>query len=192
MDSVNTVLYLIVGDVMPPHIDGTNPIIGGNTAHTVYKSTDGGSTWNDIHVGSELPEWFHVSSIAVDPDGRLYVEGISGLYIYSADVPTGIGDVMGQASVPMEYELLPNYPNPFNPVTTLRYQLPKTTNLRLAIYNVLGQHIRTLVDATQDAGHYAVQWDGRNLHGDSVSSGVYLYHLESQVHAMTRKMLLLR
>jgi hypothetical protein len=110
----------------------------------------------------------------------------------NVDFPTDIDELNGQSTLPIDYALLPNVPNPFNPVTTLRYQLPKTTNLRLAIYNVLGQRVRVLVDETQDAGHYAVQWDGRNQNGGQVSSGVYLYHLECRERALTGKMLLLR
>lgn len=103
-----------------------------------------------------------------------------------------------QGAIPPRFELAQNYPNPFNPATQIHYQLPKTAKARLAIFNSLGQKVRTLVngDKPQAAGFYTVEWDGRNDTGERVSSGIYFYRLEaetaSQTVVQTRKMILLK
>jgi len=91
----------------------------------------------------------------------------------------------------MHYELFSNYPNPFNPTTTIKYQLPQAGRVTLRIYNMLGQIVRTLVDTEVEAGVHAASWDAKNDHGEFVSSGVYIYQLKAGTQAVrTKKMLL--
>ena len=85
-----------------------------------------------------------------------------------------------------------NFPNPFNPTTTIRYSLPEVSEVRLAIYNVLGQQVRVLVDAVEDAGIYSVKWDGRDAFGHEVTTGMYLYRLEAGSNLAVRKMMLVK
>jgi hypothetical protein len=87
-----------------------------------------------------------------------------------------------------------NYPNPFNPVTTIQYGLKEPAEVKLEIYNVAGQLVRTLVDEFQTprAGGFTVRWDGTNDRGDGVASGVYFYRLRAGTFSQTRKMALLR
>ena len=94
--------------------------------------------------------------------------------------------------VPVAFGLEQNYPNPFNPETTIRYQIGKRSPVRLDIYNLVGQRVRTLVRATLEAGFHSVRWDGRNDEGVSVASGVYLYRLHAGDITATRTMLLIR
>ena len=91
-----------------------------------------------------------------------------------------------------DFRLAQNYPNPFNPSTVISYQLSGISEVRLAIYNLLGEKIATLVDARQNAGNHQVQWNGRDQSGQQVSSGIYLYRLEAEGGARSRKMILLR
>ena len=85
-----------------------------------------------------------------------------------------------------------NLPNPFNPATTIRYSLGAGVDVRLAIYNVLGQEVRQLVQAFQPAGNYTVVWDGRDAFGRQVATGVYMYRLEAGSHLAVRKMLFMK
>jgi fibronectin type 3 domain-containing protein len=85
-----------------------------------------------------------------------------------------------------------NLPNPFNPSTTIPYTLPGTSRVRLMVYNVLGQQVRVLVDAEQEAGAHQAVWDGRDASGHTVSSGVYFYRLEAGPQAAVRRMVLTR
>ena len=95
-------------------------------------------------------------------------------------------------SLPLAYALNQNFPNPFNPTTTICYSVRERHETKLVIYNMLGQTVRTLVHRPQDAGIYTVQWDGRNDHGQQVSSGVYFYRLKSGTFVDTKRMLLLQ
>ena len=89
-------------------------------------------------------------------------------------------------------ELLANYPNPFNPETTIRYQLSEPVWVRLEIFNALGQQIHTLVDAEQASGIHHVRWDGREAWGNQVGAGVYLYRLTAGPVMATQKMFLVK
>lgn len=94
--------------------------------------------------------------------------------------------------VPAAFALLPNYPNPFNPETQLRFTLPAPGRVTLEIYDGLGQRVRTLIAEQRPAGFYTVAWDGRDQAGRAVASGAYLAHLRSGEYRAVRKMLLLR
>ena len=85
-----------------------------------------------------------------------------------------------------------NYPNPFNPATTIRYTLPEASDVRLTVYNILGQQVRVLVSTKQMPGVYSVSWDSRDAYGRSVASGLYFYRLEAGPHVAVRKMLLMK
>ncbi|MFC1539653.1 T9SS type A sorting domain-containing protein [Candidatus Latescibacterota bacterium] len=87
--------------------------------------------------------------------------------------------------------LYENYPNPFNPTTTIKYSLKENKHTKLVIYNSLGQVIRTLVHDVQDAGIHSVQWDGRDDNARHVSSGLYFYRLETGSFVKTQRMMLL-
>ncbi|MFQ5572084.1 MAG: FlgD immunoglobulin-like domain containing protein, partial [Rhodothermales bacterium] len=94
--------------------------------------------------------------------------------------------------VPERFELGPNYPNPFNPTTTITYALPEPVRVQLILYNLLGQPVRTLVDREQQAGRYTVAWDGRDDTRRLVASGTYYYQLRAGSFVATRPMTLLK
>jgi len=85
-----------------------------------------------------------------------------------------------------------NFPNPFNPTTTIKYKLLKSNNVRLTIYNLLGQHVKTLVYTFQDAGEHSVVWDAMEDGNNPVSSGMYFYSLEINNQTFQKKMVLVR
>ena len=94
---------------------------------------------------------------------------------------------------PEAFALADNFPNPFNPTTTIRYALPQAADVELTVYNVVGQPVRTLVAEYQSAGRYAVEWDATNDSGHSLSSGMYLYRLQAGGEFLkVKKMLLLK
>lgn len=94
--------------------------------------------------------------------------------------------------VPDEVKLLPNYPNPFQGQTTLRFTLPEQQEVRLVIYDVLGRAVRTLVNEQKQSGVHSIRWDGRNNAGQPVASGLYLGRLEVGETTQTRKLLLVK
>jgi flagellar hook assembly protein FlgD len=85
-----------------------------------------------------------------------------------------------------------NFPNPFNPITTLRYDLPNKLFVTISIYNMLGKQIKVLVNTTQEAGFKSMQWDATNSMGTPVSAGVYLYQIQAGEFVETKKMVLLK
>jgi hypothetical protein len=102
---------------------------------------------------------------------------------------SGIYTAIGEAGVttPIEYSLSQNYPNPFNPVTQINYQLAKAGNVRVSIFNALGQEVDILVNESQNAGNHTINWNA-----SSFPSGVYVYKLESGSYVSNKKMILIK
>ncbi len=94
--------------------------------------------------------------------------------------------------IPEQFKLFQNNPNPFNPSTTIKYDLPEASTVTLKIYNLLGKEVIKLIDEFQLAGTKTVNWDGKNGNGIPVNSGVYLYSLTCNNYLQTKKMLLLK
>jgi hypothetical protein len=89
--------------------------------------------------------------------------------------------------IPTQFELSQNYPNPFNPSTAIRFSLPEQTQMKINLYNMLGELVKTISEGTYEAGNYKVNFDASDL-----SSGVYIYRLESEAFVQVKKMVLLR
>lgn len=94
--------------------------------------------------------------------------------------------------LPSESALLQNFPNPFNPNTTIEYQIREFNPVELSVYDVLGQKVRTLVATSQQPGYYRIQWDGRTDTGATAASGVYIYQLKTGAHIESRRLTLLK
>lgn len=104
----------------------------------------------------------------------------------------GIVSVEDKAPLPERFALHQNHPNPFNPVTTIQYDLPEETTVQLTLYDILGHEVATLVDDRQLAGYHTVTWDGRDRSGDKAATGVYIYQLKTDGFVETKKLILLR
>ena len=102
-----------------------------------------------------------------------------------------LGALPGAAVQPAQFSLGSNYPNPFNPATVIPYRLQQPMLVRLEVFNVLGQHIATLVDGQQSEGFYTARWDGTDAAGAAVAAGVYLYRLSGEGVQATRSMVLI-
>jgi len=96
------------------------------------------------------------------------------------------------STIPTRYALLPAYPNPFNPRTTITYHLPEKTDVSLVIYNIIGERIHDMVSGIRQAGEYAVTWDGRDNLGALVPSGLYICRFKAGSRTFTQKFLLIR
>ena len=104
-------------------------------------------------------------------------------------IHTGLEDAM---LLPDKLSLHQNYPNPFNPTTMIGYDLPEQNDVTLAIYDILGKKIKSLVNQKMDAGRHTSLWDGTDHSGKIVSGGVYFYRLQSNDFIQTRKMLFIK
>jgi hypothetical protein len=94
--------------------------------------------------------------------------------------------------LPHAFNLYNNYPNPFNPVTTLRYDLPEDALVNITIYDIMGRIVRTLINSQQNAGFKSIQWNATNDAGSPLSAGLYLYKIQADNFVQTRKMVLLK
>ena len=118
-----------------------------------------------------------------------------GLATVSVPIDINVSDATATplvAAVPTSFALHPTVPNPFRSATTIRYDVPRSGNVRLAIYDVSGRLVRTLRDGPEEAGFRTVTWDGRDAGGQRVSSGVYFYSLSAGERVFQRKMVMLR
>ena len=92
----------------------------------------------------------------------------------------------------ISFQILPNYPNPFNPITTLRYDLPEDAMVNITIYDMMGRQVKTLINDQQTAGYRSTQWNATNDADSPVSAGIYLYMIQAGDFRQTKKMVLLK
>ncbi len=194
-------------------IEGTD----GDDNFPVYAfvdyTTDGGTTWNAVYHRSDLegstknifsPSAFLSYDLTIGLTGQTAVQfrfwwrnpnndadyaqwTVDNVYLTTWAGGTTQANEPGGRTLPTGYALSQNYPNPFNPVTKIRYEVPVAGEVRIDIYNLLGQRVTTLVNGHVTAGRHEVHFDGRNL-----ASGVYFYRLAAPNQVITRKMLLLK
>ncbi len=105
-------------------------------------------------------------------------------------VPTEVSD--NGLSLPITYRLFNNYPNPFNPTTTISFEIPQSENVTLNIFNSLGQFVRTLTSGNLSAGRHSFIWDGRDDSNNDIASGIYFYKLTAGTFSQTSRMVLLK
>ncbi|HQJ95813.1 MAG TPA: FlgD immunoglobulin-like domain containing protein [Candidatus Cloacimonas sp.] len=172
---------------------------GNNTNYTLPDSSD-----KDVILNATGTQLFNaLKSIGGSSDQKKVVVtwkviATDGLYQTISDSRTltlqndGINAVEDNKVIPTKFDVGQNYPNPFNPTTNIRYELPKVADVKVVIYNILGQPVRTLVNAKQEAGVYTITWDGKNDLGMPVSSGTYIYRVTAGEFSATKKMNLLK
>jgi hypothetical protein len=196
-----------------------NNIVTNSAEYGIHGSTwtqlEYNNVWNNNpnYTGGAVPG---TGSISLDP---LYSNAALGLYYLQTaspcidaghpdpqyNDPDGSRNDMGAfwydaglllpkqtLGLPSDYSLAQNYPNPFNPTTMIRFALPKSSNVKLAVFNILGQQIVTLVNESRQAGIHEVVWDGRDRQGQTVASGIYFYHLTTDDFVDSKKMVLLK
>ncbi len=120
-------------------------------------------------------------------DGRAILFTTDGPLL--ADTSTS---VKPEPIIPTDTYLYPNFPNPFNPSTEIRFDLPQTAQAELSIYNIRGQLVATLIDVIVPAGVHQVSWNGKNMLGQTVASGIYIYSLKTPGYQESKKMLLVK
>jgi len=124
-------------------------------------------------------------------DGWDVVPASNGPRSISVDIGWYLG-MNDEAVIPDVFALHQNYPNPFNPVTTIRYDIPEQALVRIDIYNILGQKVAVLVEGLHEPGFHAVRWNGTNMYGNALSSGMYFYHIKAGDFRNVKKLLLVK
>jgi len=154
-----------------------------------------------------------LSMFFVGQNGELIQEGISNCSLQSGSGGEDSGGICGQVShfsdvalapqegipaaveanaLPEGYSLSQNFPNPFNPETTISYMLPEASHVTITVYSLLGQHVKTLLDNAVSAGNYSVTWDGTDQSGRRVTSGLYIYRIQAGNFTQSRKLMLMK
>jgi len=147
----------------------------------LYRINDGGHNWPGSVPPPGLP-WLGFTNQDIDANSVIWN------FFKRNPHPNPSGGIVDNVNNSLKnFHLFPNYPNPFNPKTTISYQLQKTSNVELSIYNLFGQKVVTLVSKKQSAGTYDVRWDASNF-----ASGMYFYELEAGNYSNTIKLILLR
>ena len=155
-----------------------------------------GQNWHKTHAGGVAKPTVDIFSI----DHSRYLTQYRMMYDALKNSPetegvTELRRILAQfikLALPKEDRLGQNFPNPFNASTQIEYQLSNPNHVRLAVYDLLGQKVRTLVDEKRDAGSYTIVWDGKDNSGQAVGSGIYLYRMVKGDFVRAKRMLLLR
>lgn len=147
-----------------------------------------------------LKYWDETAETWVETDG-VSLAGTAGIVTFETDVvapyyavftSSSATQIVNQSIVTDGFVLGQNYPNPFNPTTRIDFQIPATGNVKLSIYNMLGQEVRSLVNEIKPAGVHQVAWDGRDNQGFMLSSGMYFYKLEVSEQSQIRRLVLMK
>ena len=160
-----------------------------HTSTGTFAGTAGSANWLVDWVAPESgtgPVTLYVAGNAANNNGNTSGDLIYATSFTFAEVMTAVGDT------PYLARLLPNYPNPFNPMTTISFELPVEQNVNLTIYAVDGRRVKTLIDGSRGAGLNAVNWDGTDHAGRAMPSGTYLYQLRTGQTVATERMVLAR
>ena len=136
---------------------------------------------------------FGENTSVIQYNDSLYLGTLHDSYIGVIPLPE---ELLSDRNVPQlvasEYQLNQNFPNPFNPITTVRYDLPEDSFVDVTVYDMLGNVVNNLVNTNQSSGYKSIQWDATNSQGEPVSAGVYLYKIQAGDFVDTKKMVLLK
>ena len=160
---------------------------------TILVSDDEGQTWSDLTSGLSPNEMFYLGGdLELTSSGYLYA---GARYVHRSAYPVSTPPLdIEPINIPEEFSftLYPAYPNPFNPITTLHYDMPEDNLVNITIYDMVGRVVKTLININQTAGYHSIRWSATNYTGQPVSAGLYLYSIEAGDFRQTRKMVLLK
>ncbi|MEW5922677.1 MAG: two-component regulator propeller domain-containing protein [Candidatus Zixiibacteriota bacterium] len=185
---------LAPGAVTAVAVDSLGYIWAGHAwtnAFDVWLSVFDGAVWVTYDRYNGVGSNADVTDITVDTAGMVWIstfgDGLTSFEHESSDAPDD-----NRSSLPASFNLLQNFPNPFNASTKISYALSRRAHVTISIYNVLGRNIMELVDAVIEPGEHAVIWDGNDFSGNPASSGIYFYEIRSDDFRQTRKMVLMK
>ncbi|MCH7965765.1 MAG: M6 family metalloprotease domain-containing protein [Bacteroidetes bacterium] len=150
-------------------------------------------------TGSQVSDLFTIDVITGEGTiiGSVGLQALTGLAYAETGIVNDVQDDENNNTIPTDFALSQNYPNPFNPSTSIEFSVPVDANVTLTIYNLLGQVITTLVNREISAGNYSVVWNGTDINGLQVSSGIYFYEMKTNgnngtAYSQMKKMVFLK
>ena len=179
-DTIDYIIYATIGQYPPEEIDDTTglsyPILYQDIAEEAFRDVPG----NNVTIRFSV--WAHdgIDSLKIGGEDRvLYVNRYEYLDVEDSTIPS-------------DFALHGNYPNPFNPTTQIRFDLPNKNDVKINIYNMLGQKVKVFSMPNTPAGTHTITWNATNQSGQPLSAGVYLYQMIAEDFVKTRKMILLK
>ncbi|NWF50716.1 MAG: choice-of-anchor D domain-containing protein [Ignavibacteriaceae bacterium] len=196
-------------DVIPVELVSLSAGIIGNDVElkwsTASETNNRGFEIQRLSINHKVKQWHNVgfvegSGTSINNNSYTFIDrnltpgaysyrikqiDLDGRFNYTGEIAVEIG-------IPVKFALEQNYPNPFNPSTKINYSIPKESDVKLTVYDLLGREIYTLVDDIQKPGYYEVEWKGLNSSQIPVTSGTYFFRLQAGSYSAVKKMLLLR
>jgi len=190
----DTEKYVLGDAVAADRLKDLTVVSYNNEAEGEYRVVVVNVNGRPIVSGSGAIVTIPVSAVGEKFDGVGDISLLDAVLEESVQVELDQAALALKVQLPKAFALSQNYPNPFNPSTTIAFDIPegKEANVRLNVYNMRGQLIRTLVDEVKSEGSYQIQWDGTDNYGRRVSSGVYFYRITTGEFSQTRKMVILK
>ena len=172
-------------------VDGEGTLAGRSEVHhaghygflPIYRD----DAYTPVDEGADQGEW-----LAIQVNGQPLPQRVQWTSFGDEVQLDLVATTRVTSPLPAAFALAPNYPNPFNPSTTISYRLAREEMVVLSVWSMAGQLVRELVHRTQPAGRYSVEWDGRDEAGNSVANGVYLYEIRAGSFQSARKMVLMK
>jgi hypothetical protein len=166
---------------------------GNQTTYGLVRDGNWGQA--SIPVEDIRGEWIDLRMLSyefviLEVNGASCAFGLDDIYWDGGETSSIIEDDFGEN--PTKFNLQNNFPNPFNPITNLSYELLENCFVNITIYDLLGKQVRTLINQTQEAGFKSVIWNATNDYGKPVSAGVYLYQIQAVDFVQTKKMVLIK
>ncbi len=214
-------LFLVgIGFAQPAKVASDNPVAQvwqipfASTDNTISLSIQNNSSIEAKSVSvvfNNLPSWLEFKSKSAAIKGIVADSTGDAEFTFSVDKKAPIGkdttftatistsdgqkwtkDITVEVAAPTDYKLYNNFPNPFNPSTKIAFDLPKTSHVKLVIYDIVGREVAQVADADYPAGYTELTWNGTNKNGVMVSSGVYFYRVSTGSWSQVKKMLMLK
>jgi hypothetical protein len=185
-------------------LDPLSPIIVGeewNEINVLFHSPTPGKvvylfySLNGVEIPIGSPPLFEFRNISGKDKYSTKIKLIEAVFASPSGISVSVeyGNTLSKTNLlPETYAMHPNYPNPFNPITYIKYDLPEMSVVNIEIFNILGQQVKTLMSGSQMAGHHRVQWNGKNKFDKDLSSGVYLVRFKANHFNHHQKIMLLK
>ncbi len=170
-----------------------NVVIIGNfdmTQKTIIPGFTSTGTWYDYFTGTQINVTDVAASMPLNP-GEFHIYTTAKLPVPEQGIVSGIEN--SDLTTPGDFYLGQNFPNPFNPSTTISYSIPENSFVTLKVFDLLGREVAVLVNQEKPAGKYSVVFNSQNiLNGKNISSGVYLYKLQAGNFISSKKLILMK
>jgi len=167
------------------NVPGTD-VIFAMSDNGVFYTSDLGATWKKMATPAVTDSDYYIGAVFLSKDFGYFFTDNGLILRFEGMVASGITG--SEMKVLDQYKLHQNFPNPFNPTTSITFQIPQTNQVKLVIYDIVGREVVSLVDNQLQPGSHSVIWSGQDKNGYEVSTGVYIYQLKADGVTKTKKM----